>query len=518
MKNFLAPAIIAAYFFACGTQEPGPAGKVLRFGIQQAPASLDPAATTDLYYCQIVFNIFETLIAMDWEKKAFIPRLATSWQADSTRTRWTFSLQRNVCFHDGSPFNAEAVKISLERQFGANSPYYRKDQTDTYGYVFGMIEEIRAVNDSTVQFMLKYPFSALLDNLATPNFASMISPRALNEYGENFGRHPAGTGPFQFEGWEADSQITIKKFPRYWGKPPQLDQVIYKIIPSLETKLQQLKTGELEVVNGLSASSVDQLHLTPGIAVVEEAMRSTVFLGFNCQAYPFSEIKIRRAVAQALDKRALVFAASRGLALVAQSPLPPLTMGYDSTLTALPYAPQQAKALLQSAGYHNGAAVRLSSITQTDTLRVDVMIQGIKDYVEKTGMAVNLDLYGDWQAYCKNVLVGGKFQFFRDGWSGCTRHPDNFLYPLFHSKSAHNFFKYKNSEVDSLLEQARRTPDEPTQRGLYRKIQEIILQEVPAVFLSHPKAVYAIRARVKNFKVDPLAIPWLHEVELEFEE
>jgi len=516
MKNFLVSVAITVHFLGCGTQESGPAGKVLRFGIPQAPASLDPATTTDLYYCQIVFNTFETLIALDWEKEAFIPRLATSWQVDSTRTRWTFSLRRNVVFHDGSSFNAEAVKVSLERLFDAKSSYYRKDQTDTYGhFAFSMIKEIRTMNDSTVQFILKYPYSAFLDNLATPNFAAIVSPRALKKFGKDFGSHPVGTGPFQFEGSEPDSQIVIKKFPRYWGKPPQLERVIYKIIPSLETKLRQLKSGELEVMSGLSASSVHQLQLTPGIEVVEEALRATVFLGFNCQAYPFSEINMRRAVAQALDKISLVHSASRGLALVAKGSLPPLTMGYDPTLRDLPYTPQQAKALLQSGGYQNDTAVRLSSITQTDALRVDVMIQGIKDYVEKIGMAVDLDLYDDWQAYRKNVLIGSKSQFFRDGWTGYTRHPDNFLYPLFHSRSTHNFFKYKNSEVDSLLEQARRTPDEPTQRVLYRRIQEIILQDVPAVFISHPKAVYAIRDCVKNFRVDPLAIPWLNEVRLE---
>ncbi|MGH7450077.1 MAG: ABC transporter substrate-binding protein [bacterium] len=517
MKKYFGLLLFGGYFLECFTPQPSQVSNIsLRYGIPQDPLSLDPATTTDLYYYQIAFNIFETLIAIDWEKAEFVPRLATSWQIDSTRTRWTFSLKRNIVFHDGNPLNAEAVKVSLERQFDANSPYFRKNQTDTYGhFAFNMIKEVRAVNDSTIQFILKYSFPAFLDNLATPNLAAIVSPRALEKFGENFGRHPTGTGPFQFEGWEPDSQIVIKKFSRYWGKPPQLDEVIYKIIPSLETKLQQLKSGELEVMSGLSASSVDQLYLTPGTKVVELAMIGTVLLGFNCQAYPFSKVKMRRAIAYALDKKAIVFAASRGLAVVAKGPLPPLTQGYDPTLMDLPYEPQQAKALLQSTGYQKGTVVRLSCFTQTDTLRLEVLIQGIKDYIEKIGMAVDLDLYNDWQAYRKNVLVDGKSQLFRDGWTGYTRHPDNFLYPLFHSQSTHNFFKYKNPEVDSLLEQARRTPDEPTQRVLYRRIQEIIMQDVPAVFISHPKAVYAIRDRVKNFRVDPLAIPWLNEVRLE---
>jgi peptide/nickel transport system substrate-binding protein len=519
MKKFFGLLFSAWCLSGCSTPQPSQAPHhILRYGIQQAPSSLDPATSTDVVYCQIVFNIFETLIAMDWEKGEFMPRLATSWQPDSSGERWTFSLRPGVVFHDGSPLNAEAVKVSLGRQFDANNPYYKPGQTDTYGhFALSMIKEIRALNDSMVQFVLEYPYAAFLDNLATPNFAAIVSPRALKEFGEDFGRHPIGTGPFQFESWAPDSQIVVEKFERYWGKPPQIDRVIYRVISNLEARLQQLLNGELEAMSGMSAASVNQLYHTPGIKVVEMGLISTLFLGFNCEAYPFSEVKMRRAVAHALDKKSMVNSISRGLAVVARGPLPPMAIGYDTTLVSQSYEPQLAKALLQSSGYHDGTAVQLSYFAQTDTLRADPMAQAIKDYLETIGMTVDLALYDDWQAFHQNVLVAGKGQLFRDGWMGYTRHPDNFLYPLFHSQSTHNFFKYKNSQVDSLLEEARRTPDELTQRRLYRKVQEIILQDVPAVFISHPKAVYAVRDRVKNFKIDPLAIPWLHEVELEQE-
>ncbi|MGH7595049.1 MAG: ABC transporter substrate-binding protein [bacterium] len=517
MKKCFKVLLLALCFWGCFTPQPSQiANTHLRYGIPQAPLSLDPATTTDLIYYQIAFNIFETLIAMDWEKGAYVPRLATSWQPDSTRMQWTFSLRQDVVFHDGSPLNAAAVKASLERQFDCNTPFYRRDQTDTYGlFAFSMIKEIRAVNDSTVEFILKYPYSAFLDNLATPNFAAIVSPRALKNFGENFGRHPVGTGPFQFESWKPDSQIVIKKFERYWDKPPQLESVIYKIIPSLDDKLQQLRNGELEVMSGLSAASANQLYQTHGIKVVTADLMGTVFIGFNCQIYPFSDVKIRRAVAHALDIKSMVHSLSRGFSIVARGALPPRSRDYDTTLTSPAYAPQTAQALLQSTGYRNGAAVQLPYLSHTDTLRADPLAQAIKAALEKIGFSVDLVRYHDWETYRKSVLLGGKYQLFRDAWLGYTRHPDNFLYPLFHSQSSHNFFKYKNSQVDALLEQARRTPDEPTQRVLYRRVQEIIAQDVPAIFFSHPQAVYAIRDRVKNFRVDPLAIPWLNEVRLE---
>ncbi len=518
MKNFITLCFIALCFLGCFYRQTDTdmAKNMLIYGIPQTPTSLDPVTATDLIHTQIVFNIFETLITVDWAKRQFRPALADTWQSDSAGLCWTFSLRRGVMFHDGSPLNAEAVKISFERQLNPGSLYFRSEVTDTFGQLaFGMLKEIRVLNDSTVQFILKYPYSAFLDNLATPNFAAIVNAGALKISAGQLGLHPAGTGPFQFVRWEADRKIVIKKFPQYWGTPAQLDSVVYRIIPNLEARVQALQDGRLDVISGLSAASVDQLNRLEAIQVVEKPLLGTTFLGFNCQTYPFSDVKVRQAVAYALDKKSLVLSVSRGLAIPARGPLPPTAISYDTTLASLPYDTSAAKALLQSSCYVNGSAVALNYFIETDTLRASPMVQGFKYYLKKAGMQVNIVPFHDWQKFQNDILSGGKAQLFWTGWPCQTPHPDNFLYSLFHSQSPDNFFKYKNSQVDSLLEQARRTPDEPTQRVLYRKIQEIILQDVPAVFISHPKAVYAIRDRVKNFRVDPLAIPWLNEVRLE---
>ncbi|MGH7595050.1 MAG: ABC transporter substrate-binding protein [bacterium] len=489
---------------------------MLIYGIPQTPTSLDPVTATDLIYYQIAFNIFETLITINREKGQFRPALARAWHSDSTGLCWTFSLRPDVMFHDGSHLNAEAVKISFERQFNTGSLYFRPEVTNTFGqFAFGMLKEIRVLNDSTVQFILKYPYSAFLDNLATPKLAAIVSASALKTSAEQLGHHPAGTGPFQFVRWEADRKIVIKKFSQYWGNPPQLDSVVYRIVPNLETRVQALQDGHLDVISGLSAASVDQLNRLEGIHVVETPILGTTFLGFNCQKYPFSDVKVRQAVARALDKKALVLSVSRGLAIPARGPLPPTAISYDTTLTSLPYDTSAAKALLQNSCYVKDSAVALNYFIETDTLRASPMVQGFKYYLKKAGMDVNIVPFYDWQKFLNNILSGSKAQLFWTAWSCQTPHPDNFLYSLFHSRSAHNFFKYENTDVDSLLEQARRAPNNQEQHRLYKRVQEIIMHDVPAVFISHPKAVYAIRDRVKNFRVDPLAIPWLNEVRLE---
>lgn len=509
MKSFSPLLLIAMSVAGCSIQD-----NRLVFGISQSPDSLDPAVATDVIYYQIAFNLFETLIAVDWETEKLVPVLATSWQSDSAGLKWTFSLRRGVIFHDGNPLNAEAVKISFERQFEEKCPYFRRNVTDIYGhFAFGMIREIRCIDDFTVQFILKYPYSAFLDNLAAPNFAAIVSPQALKKSGGDLGTRPIGTGPFEFVTWQPDQKIVIRKFSRYWGKTPQLDHVIFKIIPSLEAKIQELEKGNLDVASGLSASSIDRLYRTPDIEVKTKAIFSTTFLGFNCETYPFADVNVRRAVAQALDAKAMVFSIHRGFAEVARGPLPPFVKEFDSTLTQLQYDPQKAKNLLE--GSTDGAAFKLSYFIQTDTLRANPFAQAFKSYLEKVDMHVEVVPYHDWRAYQEIILRGNTSQLFWDGWTCSTRHPDNFLYPLFHSQSAHNFFHYKNSRVDSLLEHAQQTLAPELQRIIYKKVQAIILQEVPAVFISHPKSVYALRKRVKNFRVDPLAIPWLNEVRLE---
>jgi peptide/nickel transport system substrate-binding protein len=520
MKSTMVLLLIVLYLSGCSKQEPSQAIKrsdaILIYGIPQAPTSLDPATATDLIYYQITFNIFETLIAIDWATSEFIPVLARSWQSDSTGLRWRFSLRQGVVFHDGSPLNAEAVKISFERQYDESSPYFRRNVTDKWGYsTFNMLQEIRAINDSTVEFILKYPYSAFPNSLATPNLATIVSINALKTSSRQFGQQPIGSGPFQFVRWGPDRRIVIKRFPKYWGKPTHLDSVIYQIIPSLEIKIQGLRNGQVDVISGLSAASVDQLYHTPSIHVVETLLPATAFLGFNCQTYPFAEAKLRHAVARVLDKKTMVASISRGLATVARGPLPPMVEGYDSTLFSPQFEPQTAKAELQSLGYANSTVVNLHYFIETDTLRANPMVQALKSNLEKLGLQVRVVAYRNWQVYEEAIRMGSKSQLFWGVGGSYTRHADNFLYPWFHSQSSNNVFKYKNPEVDLLLEQARRTSDTVQQRELYRKAQAIILQDCPAVFFSHPKAIYAIRKRVKNFKVDPLAIPWLHEVKLE---
>jgi peptide/nickel transport system substrate-binding protein len=505
---------------ACCTDDPAEIAKanpqILRFAIPSHPASLDPAAASDLTYYQVAFNLFETLIEVNWQTGQFDSSLATAWQLDSTGLCWTFTLRRGVKFHDGTPLNAEAVKISFERQFDAHSRHYRSEITDKYGpLAFDMLKEIRALNDSTLQFILKYPYAAFLDNLATPCYASIVSPRGLETFGENFGQHPVGTGSFEFVRWLPNSQIMIKKFSQYWGKAARLDSAIYQIIPLVESKIEALEQGQVDIISGLSAAYVDPLYGNNNVKMVEELSLATVILGMKCDQYPFNKIQVRQAVAHAIDKEYIVQNLGRNLSILAKGPLSPLLAYYDSTLASPPYDTVKAEALLKNLGYANGAPISLNYCIDTDSLRGLPVLQAIKTDLGKAGLTIAIRPFHDWPNFETNILHGNSGLLFYWAHLSFTRHPHDFLYSLFHSESPQNYFNYKNSEVDELLTRARRTIDSAQQRLLYRRVQEIILQEAPAVFINHPKIVYATRTWVKNFHATPLGIPVLQEVEVE---
>lgn len=512
MRFFLILLVLAVFLAGCSRPDPVSGNKQLIYMIAAAPASLDPAEVNDLFYYQIVFNIFETLITVNWRTGVFEPALATHWNYDSSQASWTFNLRRGVRFHDGTPLNAEAVKISFDRQMVVDSS---NKKNGLHGRrAFAMIREIRVANDSTVQFRLKYPHAAFLDHLASPYYSTIASPHALNVHKENFGRHPVGTGPFEFVRWDTTGQIVLKEFSNYWRQRPHLDSVIYKVVESLDERIKTLRQGKADVISGLSAASVSQFYSDTSFKMVEQALLSTVILGMKLRPQPFKNGIIRQAVAHAIDKNYLAVNVSRNLAIPAHGPLSPLLAFYDSTLAVPEYDTVRAKILLQQAGVVGHLQVKLAHCVDTDNRRGSPLVQTIKHHLQAIGIQIEILSYPNWQKYEAGVLRGDAAELFIWGKLSLTRHPGDFLYSLFHSKSPNNFFNYKNPEVDRLLEQAQRTVDFATQRRLYRRVQEIVLQETPAVFFTHPKVVYATRSWVKNFSTDPLGIPNLKAVTL----
>lgn len=489
--------------------------KNLQYGIPHDPFSLDPAESSDLIYDQIVFNIFETLLLYNWDTGQYIPVLANSWEKTADNLVWIFHLRSGVTFHDGSFLNAHAVKISFDRQFNKNCPFYKEYSTDNYGkFAFDMIENIAIIDDMKVRFKLKFPCSYFLDNIASPYFSSVVSISALKKYKDQFGSNPIGTGPFKFSVWQKGEKITLHKFTNYWKNSSYIDSVSYKVIPDLAERIKLIKNEELDVITGLSASVTNELYYNPNLIIFTPQISGTTFLGFNCQKKPFDDLRIRKAIAYAINVKSMIASLSRGFAAVAQGPLPQNILSYDPSIKQEGYNIKKSNKLIEEAGYSNGFSARLCYLIETDTLRANPLSQYIKTQLEKIGIQTKIAPYNNLSLYEKEVFVQEKTDMFLGGWPTYTKDADNFLYSLFHSQSKYNFFHYSNPEVDHLLDQARKMMAYQKRREIYKKIQQIIIDETPAVFLSHPTMGYAISKRVKNFKTYQGMIVQLADVKL----
>ncbi len=504
---------IAVFLLMCGDKATD-LDQTLICGIQGDPVSLDPAKTTEDISARIFCNLYDPLVRFKEGSTEIEPTLARTWEVTGNGKIWTFHLREGVTFHDGTPFDAEAVKVSFDRQINPESPYYSEDSPNVFkNSAFNMISEIRVVDRFTVQFLLKHPFAPMLRTLATFYGSSIVSPAALKEYGNSFGRHPVGAGPFKLKSWEQGKEVVLEKNKEYWGGAPKLKEVIYQVIPESSDMVNALLEGSIDVISEVSPTYLERLYFNPRITILKGNGILVFMLGFNCRKPPYTDERIRRAVAAALDRKRIVHSLLRGKGTPAYSPLPPGIFGHDETIRQISYDTQRAKVLLKEAGYPDGFKTKLFYF-QPSPSRAGVFPLTIQSYLSKVGIDVDIVYFDSWDQY-EAAIVRGEEALFGYGWLGDNGDPDSFLYFLFHSRargSSGNLFNYRNARVDALLEEARQCMEESKRLRLYREVQEIVVRETPCVFLSYTGRMYAVRQRVQHFTVSPFRTERLENV------
>ena len=504
---------IALFLLMCGDKTTD-LEQTLICGIQGDPASLDPAKTTEDISARIFCNLYDPLLKFKEGSTEIEPALAETWEVSEDGKTWTFHLRRGVTFHDETPLDAEAVKISFDRQINPESPYYFEDPPNVFkDSAFNMISKIRVVDGSTVQFLLKHPFAPMLRTLAMFYGSSIVSPAALKKYGRAFGRHPVGTGPFKLESWDQGKGVVLERNAEYWGGAPKLKKVIYKLIPESSDMVNALLEGSIDVISEVSPTYLERLYFNPKINILKGNGILVFMLGFNTQKPPYTDRKVRRAVAAALDRKRIVHSLLRGKATPAYTPLPPGIFGHDAAIRQIFYDPQRAKTLLREAGYPDGFKTKLFQF-QPSPSRAGVFPLTIQSYLRKVGIDVEIVYFDSWDQY-EAAIVRGEGALFGYGWLGDNGDPDSFLYVLFHSRAmgaSGNLFNYGNARVDALLEDARQCMEESKRLRLYREAQEIVVRETPCVFLSYTGRMYAVRRRVQQFTVSPFRTERLENV------
>jgi len=438
---------------ACEVKEPEKAeaptpavtkeGGTLIFGRGGDSVGLDPAYETDGNSFMICDNIYEALVAYQDESTALEPGLAESWEIAADGKTYTFHLRKGVMFHDGTPFNADAVVFSIGRMmkerklkfFSRDWDVPPQERPPEYWVSMEMddtVESIEAVDDYTVVFKLKRVEAPFLANMGM-DFADIISPTAFTNNPTEFLRNPVGTGPFKFVEWIKDDRIVLEKNENYWDKSggPYLDKLVFRTIPENSVRFLELKAGNIHICQFPNPADIPLAKQDPNLKLVSQPGMNIGYLSFNHTKKLWQNIHMRRAIVYAINRQAIVDNIYQGMGQVAKNPIPPTMWGYNDEIEDFPYDPEKAKLELAEAGYPG--AQDLPEITlwsmpvprpyNPEGLKVGVAM--ISD-LAKVGIRARIVSY-DWGTYLKRQREQPKdMDLFQLGWTGDNGDPDNF--------------------------------------------------------------------------------------------
>jgi peptide/nickel transport system substrate-binding protein len=479
---------------------------VIAFGTD--PESLDPNKITSAPAGMVLTHIAETLLTMT-EDLEIAPLLAESWEFSEDGLALTLYLRKGVIFHDGTPFDAEAVKVNLDR--------FRKA---TYAFLlYPRVQSVEVLDKYTVRLQLDKPFAPLVSHL-THNFVAIVSPKQIAELAE--GQEimaPVGTGPFKFDKWIRGEFVRIVRNDNYWGEKPYVDSVVFKVVPSDATRLVLLETGQVHAIMRVPPLDAPRLAATPGLEVVKVPSVRTIYIAFNYQRAPWTDIRVRQALNYAVDKEAIVKEILGGAGGVSTAPIMPLIFGY-SAQNSYPYDPEKARKLLDEAGIPWGFKCTLYH--PTGRYMMDAAIaEAVQAYLREVGIEAEL-ITMEWAAYLaflRKPVEEATFDMFMLGWGCVTLDADYGLFPLFHTSEwaprGSNRSFYSNPKVDALLEEARVTTDPEARKALYAEVISILWEDAGWLFLHYEVQINAQSTKVKGLIHHPREYILAHRAWLE---
>lgn len=470
------------------------------------PVSMDPAQVTDVNSNRIHYNMFDTLIGWELDGFTLAPRLATSWEISDDGTAYTFYLRDDVYFHDGNKLTADAVKFTFERILDEDHPYYYTGPFPFASSYYGPIEEIEIVDDYTVTFHLAHEFAPFLNNLTT-TVGGIVSPEAVKEHGENFGRYGVGSGPFMLENWQRGVRVTLAKNPDYWGEPPHVERVVIEPVVEPLVRVIKLITGEADIIADVDPDSMDTLAQDPNIEVMQQLGPHIWYVGLNLMEPPFDDVRVRQAVNYAVNKEVIVNDILKGTGESATQILAPVFDGHNPDVVGYPYNPEKARELLEEAGYGEGLHMQFIIPESGSGMQSPVaMATAIQGYLRDVGITCNIQIM-EWGAFLNEVNPGakGKHEMWALSWMTLTGDPDMPLTNLLSSKSIPYFNSgyYDNPYVTEQLEVAVMTTDPEERNKIYQELQEVITQDAPYIFVNWAKQTAAHRSNVTGFMLHP---------------
>jgi peptide/nickel transport system substrate-binding protein len=459
--------------------------------IESSPTNLDPRVGFDGQSERIDELIFDALLTRD-ERFNVQPGLAERWEIPDPLT-YIFHLHRGVTFHDGTALTSRDVKWTFDSLLEGK---IRSTKAAAYRFV----DRIETFDDLTVVFHLKESYASLLWNLSE-GAIGIVPYGSLDEVT----RKPIGTGPFKFVSAEQDKEVILERNDNYWEAKTRLARVRFVVVPDPTTRALELRKGSADVaINALTADTVGALEREPNLGIERGPGTILSYLAFNTRDPVLRDVRVRQAIAYAIDRGPLLQYIWRGFAQPALSVLPPQSWAYDADVAAYPHDPEKAREMLDAAGYHprDGVRFRLTMKTSTEEstrLLAAVLQQQLRD----VGIALDIRTF-EFATFFADV-TSGAFQLYSLRWIGGNEDPD--IFETFHSnrfppKGTNRGF-YSNPRLDSLIDQARRATDQNTRKNIYDEVQQILAHDEPYINLWYFDNVLVHTKRVRNVTLNP---------------
>jgi peptide/nickel transport system substrate-binding protein len=508
------------------------------FGRGADSVCLDPVNATDGESFRATRQVMDTLLRFKPESFDLAPALATEIpEAENGGRTYTVKLRKGVKFHDGTEFNADAVKFNFDRWRDSKNAYHKGGGSDSadfayYSSQFGgfdddsVIESVDVVDDYTVKFNLKEPQGPFTRNLTMSPFA-IASPKAIKDDVDGFWQNPVGTGPFKFVSWERNSQIRVEAVKDWWGTDlpksdgyggPKMKEVVIKTIPDNTQRVAALTGNQLNGADGLVPDDVPTVKEQQGFKVEFRPPNTIGYLAMNNEKPPFDDPQVRQAFNYAINMPQIVDSVLRGQGEVASNYMPSLLPFFNKSIKPYPYDPDKAKQMLKDAGAANlKTELWYMPIPRPYMPDAKSIAQVMQQNLEKVGVSAKLVTY-EWATYLTKTGEGEHSTCLL-GWTGDNGDPDNFLNVLLNSagatpQDALNVAYYKNPKVDKLLEQAQTTVDENEREKAYYEAQEIMHEDAPWVPIAYVTPPIGLQDAVNGFDPNPTSSEAFNNISL----
>ena len=460
------------------------------FAVGTEPTTFDVHFITDVNTARANVQIYETLVRN--VGTTFEPCLAESWTTSEDELTWTFKLREDVTFHDGTPFNAEAVKYNIERLQDPEVGAPRASTAD-------MITNIEVISEYEVAISTDEPYGPMLGQMSNYNM-SMMSPTALETYGTDISLHPCGTGALMIKEWVPGSSLVMTKYDDYWGEKSTIDNLTFRFVSEDSSRVMMLQSGDADIAP-VSAAQISQIESDPNVEIEVETGYRTIYLGMNTSRAPFDDVRVRQAVAYAIDKQSIIDNVLEGYAEY-PSGIESTVIPYSAQdLDPYTYNPDKAKELLKEAGYEDGLDIVFH--TCEGRYPMDRMVAEVcQSMLAEVGINAELRVV-EWGAYSAMTTEGTETQLFLIGKGSPPGDPDYTLNLCFGTGQSMNNTKYSDPQIDEWLIEQRQTTDQSVREEILYNIQKKVNDDCPQAVLYYEKQTFGRASDVSGFTVFP---------------